>query len=356
MLTFLFFLIVILGVVFPKSKLIRYIQYVCIYVVFVFNSWSQDEFSYRRIYEGYYGVSHEPSFDYLCQICYENGVSFEAFRIVYVSIAVLLILRAFYAIFRNASNRAYSLIMLYPLLPLAELLRNLMAIAIVLNGASWYFSQKKETIKEKLIFMGVIFLGATFHYNVLCFLIMLLPNTLKPKKTTYLLIVIISIASISVCNVPLFRMLLTLLIASEKILRWFDPSMRIGQGIILVLAAHSISFILYDFIYREYCSKIKDIDELKRKLFKVYSLNVYSFFLLGLYTYNMEFFTRLYIVVILLNCFIIASVAQRIKTYNMFLLNVVHLVYHIALFLFLCRPFDEDGIMGMILYNNYLFP
>lgn len=149
MLTTIYFIVIILGLLFNKKKLVRVLQYACIYIIFVFNSWSQDDIIYRKIYAGYYGASHEPGFDFLCQICYKNGVQYETFKFYYVSVAIILLLCAFRKAFKDSGNQAYSLILLYPLLPFVELLRNLMAIAIVACGIAWYFTLKREGLKEK---------------------------------------------------------------------------------------------------------------------------------------------------------------------------------------------------------------
>ena len=83
MLIVFFLMVIILGLLLNKSK------YICIYIIFVLNSWSEDDLSYRRIYSGYYGSSHEPGFDLLCQVCFKKGIPYETFRIVYVSIAIV---------------------------------------------------------------------------------------------------------------------------------------------------------------------------------------------------------------------------------------------------------------------------
>lgn len=359
MLTVLFFLIIILGLIFNKSKLVRILQYVCIFVIFVFNSWSQDDMAYRRIYSGYYGLSHEPGFDLICKICFDRGIPYETFKMVFVGVAIVLLLVALHKAFRNSSNRAYSLILLYPLLPLVELLRNLMAISIVSCGIAWYFSRERETVKNKIIYIIVILIGATFHYNVLFFLILLLTNEKPPQKSTYLQIIVISFASIIICNMPIFNRMLSLVFASEKVLSWFDTSNRIGLGVLLVMAFHIISFWTYDFIYRLNYSKVEQKEMLNgiEKISKrMYSLNVYSFALFGLYTYNMEFFSRLYIFVLLLNCFHVSAIVKKVRTKNMQIFSTMQFFYYVIMFVYFCRPFDSTGIMSFVLQNNYLIP
>lgn len=360
MLTIIFFLIIMLGLLINKSKFIRKLQYICIFIVFVFNSWSQDDATYQRIYTGYYGKSHEPGFDFICKLCFDSGISYETFKIVYVSVAVFLLLFALNKIFKESGNDAYSLILLYPLLPLVELLRQLLAIAIITCGIAWYFSREKENIKNKIILALIIFLGATFHYSVLFFLILLLISEKTPQKNTYIQILVITLVSIFIFNASLFRTFLRLLFASDKVSSWFDSANRIGLGIFIVFAFHIISFFIYDFTYRAYFAKVNNNDgtteSVKRLSKRIYSLNVYSFMLFGFYTYNMEFFSRLYIVILILNCFHISVMAKKVKTNNMLILRSFQLAFHITMFVFFCRPFNDSGIMSMILRNNSLFP
>lgn len=360
MLTILFFLIIILGLLINKSKFIRKLQYICIFIIFVFNSWSQDDLAYQRIYTGYYGNSHEPGFDFICNLCFSNGIPYETFKIIYVSIAIVLLLFALHKTFKEFGNEAYSLILLYPLLPLVELLRQLLAIAIIACGIAWYFSREKDNIKNKIILAFIIFLGATFHYSVLFFLILLLTNEKAPQKSAYIQILLISLASIVIFNASIFRLFLGLLFPSEKVLSWFASSNRIGLGVFLVFAFHIMSFFIYDFTYRSYYIKINSnggmTENVKKISNRIYSLNVYSFMLLGFYTYNMEFFSRLYIVILILNCFHVSAMAKKVNTTNMLILRSFQLVFHIIMFVFFCRPFSESGIMAMILKNNSLFP
>lgn len=360
MLTIIFFLIIILGLLFNKSKFIRKMQYIFIFVAFVFNSWSQDDIAYQRIYTGYYGASHEPGFDLLCRICFNNGVPYETFKTVYVSIAVILLLFALHKAFKESRNEAYSFLMLYPLLPLVELLRQLMGLAIIACGMAWYFSREKENIKNKLVFVLIVLLGATFHYSVLFFIVLLLINEKTPQKSTYIEIAAISVVSIILFNVPIFRVVLNLLFTSEKVLNWFDATNRIGLGIFLIMAFHTISFVIYDFIYRTYFQKMngygktpENVDKLSKRM---YSLNVYSFALFGLYTYNMEFFSRLYIFVLILNCVHISAMARKAKSKNVLILRSTQFIFHVVLFAYFCQPFHEEGIMSMILNNNSFFP
>ena len=384
MLTVIFFVTIALGLIFSKSKHVRIVQYAVIILVFVFNSWNQDDQAYRRIYSGYYGLSHEPGFDLLCQICYKNGVSFETFRMIFVSFAIILLLVSLKKLFKNPSNRAYSLILLYPLLPFVELLRNLMAIAIVTYGIAWFFSVDKVTIKRKIGYAFIILIGATFHYNVLFFLVLLLGDNKKKKLNPYKQIVILSVLSIAICNLPFFNGLIRVLFKSEKVNVWFASTNRIGWGIGLVLLFHIVSFIIYDLTYRAYLSKqcwnidtlfsekrekalsieINGVSIVKKKSNKgfgydisdkLYLLNVYSFALMGFYTFNTEFFARLYSFILLLNCFQMSTVIRKIKNKNTIILNIMQVVYHIAMFLFFCQPFNGDGIMAFILQNNFLF-
>ena len=351
MLTVIFFVMVILGILINDSKVVRSLQYILIYIIFALNNWNQDERNYRKIYEGYYGNRYEPGFYLLCQKCYKSGISFESFRLVYVSVAILLLLMALHTLFKDSGNRAYSLVMLYPLLPMVELLRNFMAIAIVACGISWYLRHKGAGLNNKIIYTLIIVLATMFHYNALFFLVILLAGENESIKRAYYKVGVLAVASVLICNAPMFSDILNMLVSSEKVLNWFDQSGRIGFGIVLVVLFHFISYVIYDFIFKQYiysgqCDRISGI---------LYSLNVYSFVLMGLYTYNMEFFSRLYTLILILNCFHISWMLTRLKTENMLIGSLVNTIYHMIMFAFFCQPFNGDGIMNMVLQHNMLF-
>lgn len=165
--------------------------------------------------------------------------------------------------------------------------------------------------------------------------------------------------SVLACNLPIFKIILAAIFDSQKVLSWFDSSNRIGLGIIIVLSFHVISFLIYDFAYRIYYFKMKrqigkNNEDIISK--KIYSLNLYSFVLIGSYTYNMEFFSRIYTFILLLNCFQISLIAKKIRSKNMYIVNFLQILYHFGMFVFFCQPFNKQGIMAFILQNNYLFP
>jgi len=361
MLKLIYFLVILLGLIFRKSKIVRGIQIAAMWVIFALNSWNEDDIIYRRIYSGYYGKRHEMGFDWLCSSCRNLGIPYEAFRLVYVTIGLILLIYALYKLFPKAGNDGYSLLLFYPLLAFVELLRNFFAWAIVLCGIAWYFQQKKKGIRNKIIYALIVLLASTIHYSALFFWVLLLDDGSSPNRESYVKVILLSISSVVLLNLPIISRIVRVVFQSDKVSTWFNNSNRIGMGIILIISFHLIQFLIYDQYYRNY-SNHGDTEN-KNKLRMLYSMNLYSFFLMGFYTYNFEFFSRIYTLLMAIDIMHISEMAGTsndeilvIKgTRNELMLMFSQLAFQILLAVFFLRPFSQDGIMSMILNNNYLF-
>lgn len=361
MLKLLYFLVILLGLIFRKSKIVRGIQIAAMWVIFALNSWNEDDISYRRIYSGYYGKGHEMGFDWLCSFCRSLGMPYATFRLAFISISLILFLYAIKKLFPKTGNDGYSLLLVYPLLAFVELLRNFSSWAVVLCGIAWYFQREKKGIKEKIVYSLIVIFASLFHYSALFFLVLLLDSGSRPNRESYVKVALLSIGSIVLLNLPIISRIVRIVFHSDKVSAWFSSSGRIGIGIVIIITFHIIQFVIYDQYYRNYFNH-GDIEN-NEKLGMLYSMNIFSFALMGFYTYNFEFFSRIYTLLMAIDILHISEMAGTsndetfvIKgTRNELMLMFSQLAFQILLAVFFLKPFSQDGIMSMILNNNYLF-
>ena len=312
MLAILYIFSIFLGLIFDKSKIIRYYQFFMIWILFAFNTMNADMDTYRLIYQGYYGDVYEPGFNYWKNIFSDIMVDFDTFRFISVSIVVWAIFRISRDLFNEIHNRAISLLMMFPFLHMVIILRNSLAIAIVLVALTLYFKSNTCFVKDKVKYTLLIMIAACFHYSAAFFLIFLFMKNKANDIENIVKISLILAATFIVVNSSIFGSVLQMLFYSTKVLSWFEDSNRIGDGYFLVAGLHIME--LFIVLLANKCHDYKPAYDDDRSLLverRICSMNAYSMLLLGFYTINMNFFTRIYSVVIILNTINISHLLCR---------------------------------------------
>ncbi len=343
-----------LGIICKKSKAVRAYQFFATWIVFAFNTNNADMEIYKEIFNGGYGDSHEIGFDIWRHLFADRGISFEVFWIVTVSIALLFLFKGFRYLFHGNYNIATSMLMIFPLLNMVITLRNTIAIAIVFVSIAWYLQCDTKRIYNKIIYSILVLLASSFHYASLFFFIVLVVKEELPSNKSLIRAFGIMICATIILNTPIFNIILSKMFHSNKVLDWFLSSNRIGFGIILVIGMHAIEFFIV--IYTNKCHRYPLLieDELTLSVEKkIYSINVYSMFLMGFYTFNMEFFTRIYCVVIILNCINSCHLARKYnREHHTAYGLIMQIIYIMFVFWVLYRGDNTKIIVDLFVYNK----
>ena len=356
MLVTLYIIGILLGLFRDKSKIVRAYQFIVVWITSVFNTLNADMGTYRVIYQGYYGDTYEIGFVFWRHLFSDRGVSFETFWLVSMTLVVLAIFYTTRKLFNEIHNGAMSLIMIFPLLNMVITLRNSLANAIVLLAFVWYLKCDTSKLKNKILYGIFILVATSFHYATVFFFVMLvIKEELPSNKSLTRAFIIVFLATIGL-NTPIFTRLLNTVFHTDKVLDWFSSSHRIGLGIILVWGLQIIEFYIATYSNRCHRDQTELNDELSLSIErKIYSLNVFSMFLMGLYTYNMEFFTRIYSVVMMIN---VVNNFHLVRKYGRNKYAVYGLWMHVAfiLFVFITLYYGENfKKISTIFENNLLF-
>lgn len=171
----LFFLLIIAGFLFPKSKTVSVFIFIFIWLIVGLNTYTPDyaiyEYVYKQISNGNIFAEFEPVFSLLMYSCGFIGLSFQGFRIVFGFIYALLVL---YAAKRLADSKeiniTLALFMLWPLIPNVSGIRfSLSSIIVCCFIPELINSTKKGT--RRYIF-GVI-LAMLIHMSSAFYLILI---------------------------------------------------------------------------------------------------------------------------------------------------------------------------------------
>ena len=353
MLVVLYFIGILLGLLWDKSRLVRFYQLSVVWTLYVFNTANADMGSYKMIYYGHYG-KHEVGFEFWRGLFAQNNIAFEMFWLVSMSIVVIAIFLASKKLFCEIHNGAISFMMLVPLLGMVISLRNSMASAVIFAAITWFFRCDSRRISNKFKFIICVFLAASFHYTALFFLIVLMvKEELPSKKSLKRAFAAMIIATIGLNSSFFGYILNSLFHGNNKVLAWFDSSNRIRGGLIMVVGLHFMGFFIAMYSNKCLRLKLRESGEVNSSIEKkIFSLNVYSMFLCGFYTFNMIFFDRLYAVVLMINtinCFHLLSKFKKNKyvVYG----TLMQGVYVIIIFLALYGPRKFAPIKELFEYN-----
>lgn len=222
---FLLVLVIILGLLFPKSKMVTFLIMLYMWVLFAFNTQSPDraayEYAYSNINSARFFRNYEIAFSLLMLICKNIGLTYTAFRALLATIYVVIT----YATVRAFTQRtayALALFIVAPFLWYVSGLRAAIASAVV--GYSMHFLLRRDK-QAKVYFCLGIGLATLFHYSSLLYIILLLGNKRRIKWGNLLAITTLAtIASVVVTRTNILYSIVSIFTDRTKILKWFNTS------------------------------------------------------------------------------------------------------------------------------------
>lgn len=167
-----------------NSYWVEIIIFLVMWVIAVFNYSNADYESYRLIYDYYIpngtGLSVMPDIGYyaLCVIGHYFGLTYQSFRGIYITFALLIFIKGFSYFAKNKKN-IYILYLIFPFLMEVVQYRFFMAVSIMLYALPYL----KEGHYKKFIIL--IILAASLHFSAIIYLLFLL-CMIEEKKMKYL--------------------------------------------------------------------------------------------------------------------------------------------------------------------------
>ena len=135
---------------------------------------------------------------------------------------------------------------------------------------------------------------------------------------------------------------------------WFSEENRIGLGIVIPYLFHFFSFYVFYYAYKAYFSNLKKEGKTNPSLDQMLTVNLYSFLLSGLYTFSIEFFSRIYIVLYLVNIAYINSIKVYCSKEKRQRITILQFICALSLAMFVYQS-SFERIVLTILKNNILF-
>lgn len=148
---------------------------------------SYDISNYRYAYVGRIAHSKEPLFDLIQFSFHDAGWSFDAFKLIWVTLVSILLYLAIKR-YSDAPGAVAALALIAPLTAFVTQMRSALVGAIVLNAFSLILTGKR---KDRVIYFIIVVLGAQIHIISYAFLIFLLINPRENRtfRTIYYVII-----------------------------------------------------------------------------------------------------------------------------------------------------------------------
>ncbi len=296
MLEIVFFLVLLLGLFFHKSKGVRYLLIFYIFGIMTLNSYNPDYRSYNLIYANPNMADEEIGFRYLCKLGNALNISYDVFHFIIVFVALVLFLRGVNKLCKFEkvipSNFYLASYMLFPMMLDVVLLRSFLSTCIIIYSLQFLYRKKNWQYIIGVLCASSIHVSSMFFLSLLLFNIF--ENNLKEKKGISIRTIrfrlrsknkrskgdrkrykwvrfwgIVAIVALFIgLKTQFLQVFLTSLgLNAFKINLWLDGSNISFRMIILCIILNLVNFMAYYFIRQitlrgQYIDDIKNIDHL----------------------------------------------------------------------------------------------
>lgn len=263
-------LLVTLGLIFKKSKLITAIIFLLLWILFGWSYGNADYEIHLRRYTKYVVLSGETEFLYtkLMQLSNGIGLDYQSFLIL-CSIIILICLVFFIKSYTKNVNFVLALYIIYPLCMDVTMVRYTLATALIIVGFKYLLSNNKLAIQKYIMF---VLLASMIHISSIIFMIFIVCKLFDRKKIVRITVIICVILFTAVNSFFAFASKLSqinFLSIGEKIniilnasqtkyssIMWF----RYQGKIIIIFALYlMINIIILRWIYKNHVYEYKHI-------------------------------------------------------------------------------------------------
>ena len=352
-------ILIVLGFVFPKNKIVNIAILLYMWVLFAFNTWNADYMNYYWIYErigtgDLWGTTvSEEGFVYLCYFFrHDLGWTYAEF-LVFVATVCTILLKIVVDLFSKRPNTVLALSILYPYWIMVCQYRSYIATLFSMIGIYFlFFDPKKEsryffkrnnkiqrimqsdTFRSAMFFV-FIFIGVLFHRTAVFFAIFYIAKKFDTKR----LVIITSVLFVMLfaLHLPFMANFLSHFMSRSKINTWLlSDGTRTIVGLFFLVVVRIGTVIVEYFMldsYRKSGSVSKEYLHFVEMVFKTTLISL-SFLSLELYVKDYE---RLARVTLLLSYCIFADFLMQKKvkaekipvTYFVFIaFYLVHTAYY----------------------------
>ncbi len=201
---FVVLMIVVLGYVYPKSKVVFYLEIIMYMVIIGGYNGNLDLVFYRNRYEK--GIISdtvvEGLYDYVAAFFANCGLNFDVYHFLLSAFAIIIIS---YVVKKMSPEPALVMSMLFGFstIEYAVQMKNLCAAAIIIYALYYYYrerqiynAEKRKLIDYRLIYAILVVIATGFHFLSLFFFVFLLIDFVNVKYLKYWIISIVLIAMV----------------------------------------------------------------------------------------------------------------------------------------------------------------
>lgn len=366
---FIFVLLCILAIKYPKSRLITGLILVFMWILYSFNTYSGDYANYKYIYEricdrSYY-TFFEPGYTLLMIICYKLGFSFIGFRTLLGTFFTFLLYKIINK-YTNMTALALGLFLIFPFMYFASVLRSGIAYLIVAYSINFLYRQKKDVYK----YIGGIIVAMLFHYSAIFFLIFLFAKKeMRTKKYVFLVMLVVFIGLI-VNYSDIILNVVSQFTERRKVLKWLSKD-AINEHlnwkgmlceIVVVFGNIYVMWISKDILNRKSFPAQSVNREFMRNMTISYNANIIIVLILPFILLSTVYIRYVWGILILNIC-TYCNVVEQIKIkhqhysrWQISLYEIMVIIWTIMLHLYSDRPYAGTENAGLLmLQNNLIF-
>lgn len=325
-------ILIILGFIFPKNKMLTAVMLVFMWILLAFNTGNADFQAYESIYANiargdlWVTTVDEEGFIYLCYYCASVlNLDYSQFLVLYSTICTLLF-AVMVKLYTENSNIVIGLFIIYSYWCMICQVRSYLATILVLIGM--YFLLYYDGKFSMLLFFTFVIVGGFFHRTAWFFL----PFVLVRKTNMKTITIVTAVATIGFLSlrVPAVTSIIGLFLSQDKINNWLladgERSMVgiamlfIIRGILILVEgtlvyslskSQKFSFKVFDKYLRINKSGKVEFEVVAERIFKVTVLS-FSFVVLEAFVRDFE---RLFRVIMLLSYVLFADYTRHKKIY-----------------------------------------
>ena len=357
---FLAVLLIFAGFIKRNSKIVAFLLFALLWVLFGWNTDNADYANYERGYSSAHGAfrfNSEVGFQLLYKLFILAGLEYKHFLIILSFIGLLIIYKTIKIYTENIAI-VLALYLIFPFIIDVVQFRNFLIMSIVLYGTHFIIEEKR---RGTLIFVILVLFATSIHYSALFYLFFILIRQKNISSLTILSLIITVFGLITVFT-DLIPNLAMIFVPSEKIDHWF--SNRFNWGIIIAVVIYAINYFFIHYAYL----KIRSETESKRQErdnnsqntnFKfveaVYKINIILLMLFPLLVFNMIFFRldrNIFILNFIVYSICLVNMESKSKEKALFGFSVV--LYTVSLSVYYIVYSYYDTVFLPVFQNNSL--
>lgn len=344
------FILIILGIIFNKSKVVFTLQIVWMWLMIGLNSGGGDFGVYTSLFNASSQVDLFKATDSFFITLYYLFKIYDKTLIFTNSVLTIITLFLIFSRTKKMSRRmglVGSLMLIYPLVENIIQKKTFFASGFVILGFSYLIDDSKHS---KIISLIFILIATQIHSSAYAYLVIWILQNLSTNKIKKMIKVLLPLSFIAI---PFIPKVASLLFASSKVQLYFY-TLRVSLfDSICWIVLHSIFVFMISLLHKQ---NPKNLSEREYKIEdNVYKLNIISLILLPLYYYEPTFI-RIYRNLMIFNYIVFANRQNKTTTKNAFALTTCWLSYVVIVYLTV-YVFTGIGFNNLVipLFENNLF-